>query len=88
LVKVFVSRDKELGQLESFLGKAIAGQGQVCFVTDEFGFAKTSLTLEFAQRAQQRHRTCWSRSATATRRPASASGATGDPEEPFCQRLS
>jgi tetratricopeptide (TPR) repeat protein len=55
LVKVFVSREKELNQLSGFLERAIGGRGQVCFVTGEAGFGKTSLTLEFARRAQQRY---------------------------------
>ncbi len=55
MAKVFVSREKELAQLHRFLDRAIDGHGQVCFVTGEAGFGKTSLTLEFARRAQQRH---------------------------------
>lgn len=51
--QVFVSRDKELARLGEFLGRALNGQGQVCFVTGEAGFGKTSLTAEFARRAQQ-----------------------------------
>lgn len=33
----------------------IEGQGQVCFVTGEAGFGKSSLTAEFARRAQERN---------------------------------
>jgi tetratricopeptide (TPR) repeat protein len=50
---VFVSREKELGKLGGFLANALEGRGRVCFVTGEAGFGKTSLTLEFARRAQQ-----------------------------------
>lgn len=53
--QVFVSRDKELGQLDSLLALAVEGKGQVCFVTGEAGYGKTSLTAEFARRAQERH---------------------------------
>jgi len=55
LDRVFVSRDKELQQLNDRLSLMIEGQGQVCFVTGEAGFGKTSLAAEFAQRAQERH---------------------------------
>lgn len=51
--QVFVSRDEELERLGSLLGQAVSGQGQVCFVTGEAGLGKTSLTAEFARRAQQ-----------------------------------
>ncbi|MBB5236193.1 ATP-binding protein [Deinococcus budaensis] len=48
----FVGRERELGQLEGFLGRALLGQGQVCFVTGEAGSGKTMLVQAFAQRAQ------------------------------------
>ena len=53
---VFVGRDKELQQLDNRLGLMIDGRGQVCFVTGEAGFGKTSIATEFARRAQQRHK--------------------------------
>ncbi len=52
--QVFVSRDEELERLDNLLGQAIEGQGQVCFITGEAGLGKTSLTSEFARRAQLR----------------------------------
>jgi tetratricopeptide (TPR) repeat protein len=52
---VFVSRERELARLRDCLEAAVAGQGQVCFVTGEGGSGKTSLTREFAVRAQNRH---------------------------------
>ncbi len=51
--QVFVSRDEELERLDKLLGQATKGKGQVCFVTGEAGLGKTSLTSEFARRAQQ-----------------------------------
>jgi len=54
LNRIFVSRDKELQQLNDRLSLMTEGQGQVCFVTGEAGFGKTSLAAEFAQRAQER----------------------------------
>jgi tetratricopeptide (TPR) repeat protein len=55
LNRIFVSREKELRQLDDKLGLMIEGQGQVCFVTGEAGFGKSSLTAEFARRAQGRN---------------------------------
>ena len=52
---VFVSRELELGRLNAQLDQALAGVGQVCFVTGEAGFGKTSLCREFARQAQVRH---------------------------------
>ena len=54
LDQVFVSRDKELQQLDEKLSLMIEGQGQICFVTGEAGLGKTSLVAEFARRAQER----------------------------------
>jgi tetratricopeptide (TPR) repeat protein len=54
LNQVFVSRQSELDKLDSLLGSASEGNGQICFVTGEAGFGKTSLTAEFARRAQLR----------------------------------
>ncbi len=52
--QVFVTRRRELERLDGLLETANGGQGQICFVTGEAGFGKTSLTAEFARRAQQR----------------------------------
>ncbi|MGD8397569.1 MAG: DUF2791 family P-loop domain-containing protein, partial [Anaerolineae bacterium] len=52
---MFVAREGELGQLEEPLSRALAGQGQVRFVTGEAGSGKTTLVTEFARRAQDRH---------------------------------
>lgn len=52
--QVFVYRDEEIERLGDLLGRAVAGKGQVCFVTGEAGMGKTSLTTEFARRAQQK----------------------------------
>jgi len=52
LDQVFVSRDEELERLDSLLSRSIDGEGQVCFVTGDAGRGKTSLTAEFARRAQ------------------------------------
>jgi predicted ATPase len=49
---MFVAREAELEQLDGLLLRALAGQGQVCFVTGEAGSGKTTLVTEFARRAQ------------------------------------
>jgi predicted ATPase len=51
----FVARERELTELQLSLDRALAGQGQVCFVTGEAGSGKTALVREFARRAQQAH---------------------------------
>jgi predicted ATPase len=52
---VFVARERELAQLNESLDTALAGQGQVCFVTGEAGSGKTALVTEFARRAEKVH---------------------------------
>jgi adenylate cyclase len=52
--QVFVARERQLGQLDGFLNRALAGRGQVCFVTGEAGSGKTALITEFARRVQER----------------------------------
>ena len=52
---VFVARVQELERLKSLLEKAIAGRGQVIFITGEAGSGKTALIQEFARQAQQAH---------------------------------
>ena len=52
---VFVAREHELAQLNEALDTALAGQGQVCFVTGEAGSGKTALVTEFARRAEKVH---------------------------------
>ncbi len=53
--QAFVARERELSQLQTFLDRALAGQGQVCFVIGEAGSGKTTLVAEFARRAQEAH---------------------------------
>jgi predicted ATPase len=40
---IFVARESELGQLNCFLKRALAGQSSVVFVTGEAGAGKTTL---------------------------------------------
>jgi hypothetical protein len=53
--QAFVSREQELSRLDTLLSQAMSGNGQVCFVTGEAGVGKTSLTAEFARRAEDRY---------------------------------
>jgi DNA-binding SARP family transcriptional activator len=52
---VFVARERELGRLGGYLEAALAGRGQVVFVTGDAGQGKTALVQEFARRAQADH---------------------------------
>ncbi|MGI9237697.1 MAG: ATP-binding protein [Woeseiaceae bacterium] len=54
--QVFVSRGRELRQMDGMLAQAMGGAGQVCLVTGEAGLGKTSLTAEFARRAEEQHK--------------------------------
>ncbi|MEJ2598693.1 MAG: ABC transporter substrate-binding protein, partial [Anaerolineales bacterium] len=53
---VFVGREAEIKHLIGFLDHAIAGEGQVAFITGEAGRGKTALMAEFARRAQARYK--------------------------------
>jgi DNA-binding SARP family transcriptional activator len=52
---IFVAREAELAQLDRHLEAALAGQGQVVFVTGDAGSGKTALIQEFAHRAEEDH---------------------------------
>lgn len=47
-----VGRERELGKLESFLRRAIAGSGDMVFITGEPGIGKTALSNAFLQRVR------------------------------------
>jgi len=51
---VFVAREAELAQLDTYLDLVLAGRGQVAFVLGEAGRGKTALVQEFTRRAQER----------------------------------
>jgi adenylate cyclase len=80
---VFVARERELEQLDGFLAHALAGHGQVCFVTGEAGSGKTALVTEFARRAQEQHQDL----IVAVGQSDAHTGA-GDPYLPFREVLS
>jgi len=52
---LFVTRDRELAQLNEHLQEALEGRGKVVFVTGEAGAGKTAIIQEFSRRAQDRH---------------------------------
>jgi predicted ATPase len=52
---LFVGREDELVQLDAFMNAAVAGQGQVIFITGGPGRGKTALMDAFAQRAMETH---------------------------------
>lgn len=55
LSPTFVERDEELQRLNACLEAALAGEGQICFVTGEAGAGKSALLNEFTRRAQADH---------------------------------
>ena len=50
-----LAREVELQRLEGYLRQAMAGQGQVCFVSGEAGSGKTTLLQEFSHQAIETH---------------------------------
>jgi len=79
---VFVSRENERARLHGFLERAVAGQGQVCFVTGEGGSGKTSLNRRFAQEAQAAHESLLIATGNCN-----AQTGIGDPYLPFREML-
>jgi predicted ATPase len=49
--QAFVGRERELQALHGYLDLALAGQGQVCFVTGQAGSGKTALVRHFMQQS-------------------------------------
>jgi tetratricopeptide (TPR) repeat protein len=79
---VFVSRESERARLHGFLERAVAGQGQVCFVTGEGGSGKTSLNRQFALEAQAAHQALLIATGNCN-----AQTGIGDPYLPFREML-
>ncbi len=75
---VFLARERELKRLDGFLQTALAGQGQVVFVTGGPGRGKTALVEEFARRAMAAHPDLLVASAACN-----AFSGVGDPYLPF-----
>ena len=80
---VFVAREQELARLGKFFEAALAGKGQVAFVTGEAGSGKTALVQEFAQRAQESQADL-----VVAKGSCNAHAGIGDPYLPFREVLS
>ena len=74
----FVGRQPELAQLDQYLTTAMAGNGQVAFISGEAGMGKSSLLAEFSRRAQKDHPDLVIASGSCN-----AFSGTGDPHHPF-----
>jgi adenylate cyclase len=83
LSSVLVGREREQAQLQEYLDRALAGQGQVVFVTGEAGAGKSTLTRAFAEQTRARHADI-----VVAEGNCSAQGAVGDPYLPFREVLS
>lgn len=80
--RLFVGRERELSQLEHFLGQALGGRGQVAFVTGEAGSGKTALVQAFSEEAAR-----YSDNLVAAVGSCSAHSAITDPYLPFREVL-
>ena len=78
-----VAREEQLNQLDEFLGQALAGYGQVAFVTGDAGSGKTTLIQEFTRRAQEAHNDL-----IVAGGHCSVQSGLGDPFLPFAEVLS
>jgi len=79
---LFVAFESELARLDHFIDKALAGRGQVAFVTGEPGRGKTLLVQEFAARALAAHPDLIAVSGNCN-----AQTGVGDPYLPFLEIL-
>ncbi|MFZ5821224.1 MAG: ATP-binding protein [Chloroflexota bacterium] len=77
-----VARESELEKMNGFLEQALAGRGQVVFVTGEAGSGKTSLVQEFSRRSQEANKDLIVASGNC-----SAYTGIGDPYLPFREIL-
>lgn len=73
-----LAREAELDRLDRSLAQALAGRGQVCFVSGEAGSGKSTLLEEFASRALAAHETLIAVTGTCD-----AHTGSGDPFLPF-----
>lgn len=77
-----IGREQQLARLASFLEQALAGQGQICFVTGEAGSGKSTLVHEISRRAEKAHPELIS-----TLGVCNAQSGQGDPYLPFREIL-
>ena len=78
----FVAREEQLARLDASLQRALAGAGQVAFVTGEAGSGKTALLGEFARQSMQAHTDLVVASGNCN-----ATAGIGDPYLPFREIL-
>ena len=78
----FVARERQLGELNSFLRRALAGDGQMVFVTGGAGRGKTALVTEFMRQTMEAHQDLLVVSGNCD-----VYSAAGDPYLPFRQLL-
>jgi predicted ATPase len=50
-----VARENQIAELTGYLDRAVAGDGEICFVSGEAGSGKTALVMAFAEEAQDRY---------------------------------
>lgn len=79
---IFVGCEPQLARLQTFLNRALAGQGQVAFVVGEAGSGKTALVKAFAAAAQRQNEDLLLAIGSC-----SAQGRVGDPYLPFREVL-
>jgi len=51
----FVARERELAELNRYLDKALAGAGQICFISGQAGAGKTALVRHFLHQSLAAH---------------------------------
>jgi tetratricopeptide (TPR) repeat protein/transcriptional regulator with XRE-family HTH domain len=78
----FVARERELAQLETYLGAALTGQGGLVFISGEAGTGKTVLAQEFVRQSQEKHP-----GLVAVNGNCNAHTGIGDPYLPFRETL-
>ncbi|MBF6595564.1 MAG: AAA family ATPase [Thermaceae bacterium] len=79
---IFVGCEPQLARLQTFLNRALAGQGQVALVVGEAGSGKTALVKAFAAAAQRQNEDLLLAIGSC-----SAQGRVGDPYLPFREVL-
>ena len=78
---LFVGKEEELGQLETYLQAALAGHGRFALIAGEAGSGKTMLAAEFTRRAMA------TRTVLIANGRCNAYGGLGDPYLPFREVL-
>ncbi|MEJ2217838.1 MAG: protein kinase [Gemmatimonadota bacterium] len=78
----FVAREEELDRLNGLLADALAGRGQVAFLTGDAGTGKTALLTAFAREAEKTHPNL-----VAAKGKCDAHTGAGDPYTPFREIL-